>query len=125
MVTREDKRWNLENLPDMPHRMGKIPNLSKFDAGHFGGLEFSAYENTSLICLFNYYVGIHEKEAAIMDPMARLLLERAEEAILDAGVHPSELAGTRTGVFISTINSDCQRMLYRDDLGPQNFALTG
>lgn len=60
-----------------------------------------------------------------MDPMSRLVLERVIESIYDAGVHPSELEGTRTGVYLSTINTDCQSMLFKDDLGSQNFAVTG
>lgn len=103
MVTNKNKRWDMIH-PDIPERSGKIPNITKFDPGFFG---------------------IHEKEANIMDPMCRLVLERVVEAIYDAGVHPSELEGTRTGVFLSTTNTDCQRMLFREDLGSKNYALTG
>jgi fatty acid synthase len=44
--------------------VGKVPNVTKFDASFFG---------------------INYKQAHIMDPMCRLLLERVYEAIVDAG----------------------------------------
>lgn len=69
--------------------------------------------------------GVHEKEANIMDPMSRIIMEKAVEAILDAGFHPFEFEGTRTGVFVTTLNSDSQPLLYRHDLEHQNYVLTG
>ncbi|XP_077275341.1 fatty acid synthase-like [Temnothorax americanus] len=69
-------RWN--NLYNMPHRIGKINNVEKFDPEFFN---------------------IPATEAHMMDPMARMILEHTYEAIIDAGVNPKELQGTRTGVF--------------------------
>ena len=40
------------------------------------------------------------------DPQIRILLEHAYESILDAGVAPESLIGSRTGVFIGTCFSD-------------------
>lgn len=60
-----------------------------------------------------------------MDAMSRTIMQRVVEAIYDAGFHPSELEGTNTGIIIATNNSDGQTAFYRNDLGPQNFALTG
>lgn len=48
----------------LPKRHGKIPDLTKFDAGFFG---------------------VHPKHAQSMDPQLRILLETAYEAIYDAG----------------------------------------
>jgi hypothetical protein len=50
--------------PTFPKRAGKVPNVTKFDASFFG---------------------INYKQAHIMDPLCRLLLERTYEAIVDAG----------------------------------------
>lgn len=43
-----------------------------------------------------------------MDPMGRMLLERTYEAILDSGTNPTELIGTKTGVFVSILHSDSE-----------------
>jgi len=62
----------------MPHRIGKVNNIEKFDSEFFD---------------------IPTTEAHIMDPMVRMFLEHTYEAIIDAGVNPKELCGTRTSVF--------------------------
>jgi acyl transferase domain-containing protein len=47
-----------------------------------------------------------------MDPMARVLLECVYEAIIDAGVNPKDLYGTKTGVFIGTCYSEVEKVLF-------------
>lgn len=54
----------ITEYPEIPERAGRIRDLNKFDAVFFG---------------------IHGKQANAMDPMLRVLLEKAYEAILDAG----------------------------------------
>ncbi|MDT0448071.1 SDR family NAD(P)-dependent oxidoreductase [Streptomyces hesseae] len=46
------------------------------------------------------YFGISPKEAAHMDPQHRLLLELTADALDDAAVDPSALAGTDTAVYV-------------------------
>jgi polyketide synthase 12 len=52
------------------------------------------------------FFGIAPKEAAAMDPQQRLMLELCWEALEDAHVIPSSLAGTQTGVFVGAIAGD-------------------
>lgn len=50
----------------------------------------------------------HPKLAMSMDPLTRLCLERSVEAIVDAGLNPSDLSGTNTSVFMSSSLSESE-----------------
>ena len=63
MITEDDRRWPI-GLFGLPARAGKIRELSKFDAQFFG---------------------VHGKQADMMDPQVRMLLELTHESICDAG----------------------------------------
>ncbi len=52
------------------------------------------------------FFGIGDREAAAIDPQHRLLMETAWEAVEHAGMVPTELAGTRTGVFAGLCHDD-------------------
>ncbi|XP_059050695.1 fatty acid synthase-like [Achroia grisella] len=103
LVTADDRRWT-PGLHGLPERNGKLKDLSHFDATFFG---------------------VHAKQAHLMDPQLRLLLEVTHEAIVDAGINPAELRGSRTGVYVGVSNSETDEMWTSDPDKINGYALTG
>ncbi|HMG44813.1 MAG TPA: beta-ketoacyl synthase N-terminal-like domain-containing protein, partial [Acidimicrobiales bacterium] len=66
--------------------------------------------------------GISPREALAMDPQQRLFLEVSWEALERAGLDPSSLRGTDTGVFAGLMADDYGRLLPED---PDGYGLTG
>jgi acyl transferase domain-containing protein/acyl carrier protein len=60
------------------------------------------------------FFGLSPREAALMDPQHRMLLEVTHEALEDAGTSVDEIAGSRTGVFVGIYNSDYMGLLIRE-----------
>ena len=71
------------------------------------------------------YFDILSREAEQMDPQARLFLEVAIEALDDAGLLQSQLAGSRTGAFVASIHNDYASMVYADRDAIDLRTLTG
>jgi polyketide synthase 2/polyketide synthase 5 len=71
--------------PPMPERAGYLQDVAGFDADFFG---------------------VSGREAVVLDPQHRLLLEVAWEALEHAGMAPDRLAGTAMGVFTGLSYND-------------------
>lgn len=72
------------------------------------------------------FFGISPREAASMDPQQHLLLEVCWEALENAGLIPSALEGSRTGVFIGICNQDYSVLLMsREDTDIDAYMTTG
>ncbi|WP_370747454.1 SDR family NAD(P)-dependent oxidoreductase [Streptomyces sp. MnatMP-M17] len=82
-----------------PRQGGYLGDVSGFDADFFG---------------------VSGREADVLDPQHRLLLEVAWEALEHAGLPPDQLAGTPTGVFTGLSYND-----YMDQLVGQPQELEG
>ncbi|MDQ2583543.1 type I polyketide synthase [Saccharothrix yanglingensis] len=52
------------------------------------------------------FFGIGPNEAVMMDPQQRMLLEASWTALEDAGLDPSSLRGSTTGVFVGVMQTD-------------------
>ena len=60
-----------------------------------------------------------------MDPQCRLLLEHAYEAIIDSGVNPKSLKGSRTGVFIGACYNESEKRWIYGDISKEGFGIVG
>ncbi|XKK25018.1 SDR family NAD(P)-dependent oxidoreductase [Bacillus sp. CB62A.1] len=70
-----------------------VPEIDKFDAPFFG---------------------ISRREAELMDPQQRIMLESVWKAIEDAGYKPSDFSASNMGVFIGATGSDYAEILMRE-----------
>ncbi|MEQ2278152.1 hypothetical protein XENORESO_013289 [Xenotaenia resolanae] len=60
-----------------------------------------------------------------MDPQLRLMLEVAYEAIVDGGLNPSTMRGSRTGVYIGVSGSEAGEAFSRDPEELLGYSMTG
>jgi acyl transferase domain-containing protein/NADPH:quinone reductase-like Zn-dependent oxidoreductase/acyl carrier protein len=91
-------RWDIDEFydpdPSKPGKMvsrvgGFLTGVDLFDAGFFG---------------------IAPREAAMMDPQQRLVLEVVWEALENAGIAPRSLGGSRVGMYLGIASGDYAQM---------------
>jgi acyl transferase domain-containing protein/NADPH:quinone reductase-like Zn-dependent oxidoreductase/acyl carrier protein len=71
------------------------------------------------------FFGISPREAVQMDPQQRIMLELAWHAAEDAGIPPSRLAGSGTGVYIGASSTDYRDLRLDDPAGGDANSMTG
>jgi len=100
------ERWNIDDYydpdPTKPGKMvsrfgGFLKNIDLFDAAFFG---------------------IAPREAAMMDPQQRILLEVTWQALESGGIAPRSLKDSKTGMYLGIASGDyAQMQLHAGDAG--------
>jgi fatty acid synthase len=89
---------------DVPKRVGLTNDLDRFDANFFS---------------------INRRSAQFMDPQQRILQEHAYEAIIDAGICPKELRGSKTGVFVGCCSAEIDDYLLFSEFPKDGMGMLG
>ncbi len=109
----QPERWSLDRFyhprPGIPGKhytkaAGQLDDIQGFDANFFG---------------------ISPREAGQIDPQQKLLLEMAWEAMEDAGLPPSSLKGSNTGVFVGISSTDFANNHFDDPAAGNAYFMTG
>lgn len=103
MVDEAETRFRHINS-EIPRRLGKIDDLEKFDSSFFG---------------------ISYRQARVMDPQSRMLLEHAYESVLDSGTCPKSLKRSKTGVFIGASYNESEKKWIYEKFQKEGLGVVG
>lgn len=72
-----------------------------------------------------FFFGITPREAEMMDPQQRIFLETVWHAVEDSGHKVSDLAGTRTGLFVGVSAKDYIDVLTEHQMSVDGYSASG
>lgn len=101
VISKDEYRRINTAIDSVTPYIGKISDLDKFDDSFFG---------------------VPYRLAELMDPLTRITIERAYEAIFDAGINPQTIKETNTAVYTASCISDSEAAGI-DDLGQTQYWL--
>ncbi len=126
-ATSPDALWRLvadgtDAISGFPDDRGWGPDTSSADGTSFaaqGGFLYDVSEFDAAL------FGISPREALAMDPQQRLLLETSWELFERAGIAPSSLHGSSTGVFVGACSQGWAAGLAHAPEGVEGYLMTG
>ncbi|KAL2734260.1 fatty acid synthase-like [Vespula squamosa] len=102
-VSDNHSRWP-KRFQQIPSRIGLMPDITKLD---------------------NIFFGISSRLANSMDPVVRMLTTCAWEAIVDAGLNPTDVRGTNIGVFASLSLMESDKSILYEKYEPHGLGMLG
>jgi amino acid adenylation domain-containing protein len=114
-------------VPDFPTDRGwDLSTLTGPDSGAAGATYVRGGSFLDGVGEFDpAFFGISPREALAMDPQQRILLETSWEALEHAGIDPTTLAGTRTGVYFGVVAQEYGERVYLGDADHAGHLTTG
>ena len=92
-------------------------NTIRASGGHFLREDVAAFDAN--------FFSINQAEAVSMDPNQRLMLEIVYEALENAGLSLTSVAGTNTGCYIGNFGSDYREMIFGDRDSIPKYSMSG